>query len=130
MASGMATTKNAPKEITRKTREKVQPNDPLFSDWNFSWSGWVLAMTPRYHEYARLRNTTDQAIRLRKPISSESLKRRGRIFLAEYTNGKHAPRSHMKNLLSTLDVRVEARTEILSKELMNTASMDPTRLAT
>ena len=51
------TTADVPKEITRFTREKVSPDNVLVEGW--SWSQWMLAMTPKKHSDFRIRETVE-----------------------------------------------------------------------
>lgn len=53
----MYTTANVPNEIKRFTRETRSLNDTLFTRW--SWSHWVLAMTPEQHDDFKRRKTDE-----------------------------------------------------------------------
>ena len=66
------TTADVPQKITRFMREKVSPDSVLVEGW--SWTQWMLAMTPKNHGDFRRRETADR----RQPgykILKEELKR-------------------------------------------------------
>ena len=68
-------TRDAPTEIKRKTREKVLCNNSLFDAWESCWSDWVLAMTPRYHVDFRARKTEEYQDRPGYKITKAALQR-------------------------------------------------------
>ena len=69
-------TRNAPIEVTRKTREKVPCNNSLFVTWESCWSGWVLAMTPWNQVDFRARETEEYQDRPGYKITKAALQQK------------------------------------------------------
>ena len=80
-------TRNAPTEIKRKTREKVSCDNPLFENWRDCWSDWVLAMTPICHVDFRKRSTEEHYDRPGYKITKAALQREFDDERAEYSCG-------------------------------------------